>query len=254
MIKNKIFPPLFAFLIYFSAIEFLTTNEIIDPQLFPSLSQVLRTLGNEWKDFSVALTETFSHSFISLFFSFILGFIIALFFSSFRFLRNMIFPFAIFFQTVPIIAIAPLLVIYLGYGAPTIIASSIFVSIFPIIANTLIGLESTPKEWIDLFKIYKISPLKTLFLLKIPAAYTFIYSGLKISAGLAVIGVVAGEFVAGSGLGSLIDSARTQQRIDIVFGALLLLAAIGLVFISLISLLNMGVQKLRPLAINLKEK
>lgn len=254
MIKNKFFPPFFAFLIYFSVIEFLTQNEIIDPQLFPSLSQVLNTLAAEWKDFSTALYETFTHSFISLILSSTIGFVIALFFSSFRFLRNMIFPFAIFFQTVPIIAIAPLLVIYLGYGAPTIIASSIFVSIFPIIANTLIGLESTPKEWIDLFKVYKISSIKTLFLLKIPAAYTFIYSGLKISAGLAVIGVVAGEFVAGSGLGSLIDSARTQQRIDMVFGALLLLAAIGLVFICLISLLNIGIQKLRPLAINLKEK
>lgn len=253
MFKSKILPPLMAFVVYFSIIELLTYKEIIDPQLFPPLSQVLKTLISEWNDFSTAFHETFVHSFTSLILSFILGLSIAMVFSSFRFLRNMIFPFAIFFQTVPIIAIAPLLVIYLGYGAPTIIASSIFVSIFPIIANTLIGLESTPKEWLDLFKIYKISYIKTLFLLKLPAAYTFVYSGVKIAAGLAVIGVVAGEFVAGSGLGSLIDSARTQQRIDIVYGSLLLLAAIGLIFISLITLSHLLIQKIRPFSSNLKD-
>lgn len=251
--RSKIFPPLLAFIIYFLSIEFLSYKEILDPQLFPPLSQVLRTLFTEWNDFGMSFKETFTHSLVSLLLSFSFGLTIALIFSSFRFLRNMIFPFAIFFQTVPIIAIAPLLVIYLGYGAPTIIASSIFVSIFPIIANTLIGLESTPKEWLDLFKIYKISFFKTLFLLKLPAAYTFIYSGLKISAGLAVIGVVAGEFVAGSGLGSLIDSARTQQRIDIVYGSLLLLAIIGLVFIGIITVSHFLIQKIRPYSINLKE-
>lgn len=253
MLKNKIFPPLLAFIIYFASIEILAYKEILDPQLFPPLSQVLKTLFTEWKDFGIAFKETFLHSFVSLLLSFTLGILIALVFSSFRFLRNMIFPFAIFFQTVPIIAIAPLLVIYLGYGAPTIIASAIFVSIFPMIANTLIGLENTPKEWLDLFKIYKINFFKTLLMLKLPAAYTFIYSGVKISAGLAVIGVVAGEFVAGSGLGSLIDSARTQQRIDIVYAALLLLAAIGLIFICIITVSHLLIQKIRPYSISLKE-
>lgn len=250
---KKVLPPLIAFLAYFSIIEVFALKEIIDPQLFPPLSSVLKTLYSDWDSFFLSFKDTLSHSLISLTMSFIFGLSIALLFSTFQFLKNMIFPFAIFFQTVPIIAIAPLLVIYLGYGSPTIISSSVFVSIFPIIASSLIGLDSTPKEWLDLFKVYKISSFKTLFTLKLPAAYSFIYSGLKISAGLSVIGVVAGEFVAGSGLGSLIDSARTQQRIDIVYGSLLLLALIGLLFIILLSTINYLLQKIRPFSVYLKE-
>lgn len=250
---KKILPPLLAFVIYFLIIEGLAFFEYIDIQLFPPLTTLIKTLLTEWTQFKVAFYETLYHSFVSLILSFIFGLSISLLFTSFAFLKNMIFPFAIFFQTVPIIAIAPLLVIYLGYGSPTILSSAIFVSIFPIIANSLIGLDSTQKEWLDLFKIYKISPLKTLFLLKLPAAYPFIYSGLKISAGLSVIGVVAGEFVAGSGLGSLIDSARTQQRIDIVYTSLILLAAIGLLFVSTLKIINILIQKIRPLDLNLRD-
>lgn len=250
---KKILPPLLAFVIYFLIIEGLAYFEYIDTQLFPPLTTLIKTLLTEWTQFRIAFSETLYHSLVSLILSFIFGLSISLLFTSFTFLKNMIFPFAIFFQTVPIIAIAPLLVIYLGYGSPTILSSAIFVSIFPIIANSLIGLDSTQKEWLDLFKIYKISPLKTLFLLKLPAAYPFIYSGLKISAGLSVIGVVAGEFVAGSGLGSLIDSARTQQRIDIVYTSLILLAAIGLLFVSTLKIINILIQKIRPLDLNLRD-
>lgn len=250
---KKMFPPLLAFVFYFSLIEAFSYLEIIDAQLFPPLSHLCKTFIAEFSQFYSAFKETFFHSFLSLAFSFIIGLCMALLFSSFRFLKEMIFPYAIFFQTVPIIAIAPLFVIYLGYGTPTILASALFVSIFPIIANSIMGLNSTKQEWLDLFKIYKVSPLKTLFFLKLPAAYPYIYSGVKISAGLSVIGVIAGEFVAGSGLGSLIDSARTQQRIDIVYTCLLLLALIGLFFILLLKFLNMLIQKIRPFDLSLKD-
>ena len=152
----------------------------------------------------------------------------------------------IFFQTVPIIAIAPLLVIYFGYGPQTIIAAAVFVSIFPILASTLIGLDTIDKSLVELFKIYKISPTRTLFYLRIPGSYPFIYSGIKISSGLAVIGVVAGEFVAGGGLGSLIDTSRTQQRIDLVFACLLGLALIGLLQIMLLAMINSLIVRWRP--------
>ncbi|MCK6597912.1 MAG: ABC transporter permease subunit [Bdellovibrionaceae bacterium] len=253
MFFNRIFPPLLAFIVYFFGLEFLAFKGIIDTQLFPPLSLLIQTFFSEENTFQIALKETFIHSALSLVASFTLGLSLSLLFSLFSYLKRMIFPYAIFFQTVPIIAIAPLLVIYLGYGTPTILSSAIFVSIFPIIANSLIGLDSTKKELLDLFKVYDVSAAKTLFYLKLPAAYPYIYAGLKISSGLAVIGVVAGEFVAGSGLGNLIDTARTQQRIDMVYVCLILLAGIGLFFLLVLRFINFIIHLKRPFNLDYKE-
>lgn len=230
-------------------IEALQWFSLWDEQMIPPLSIILKTIFENQESYSTAFFETLILSFQSLFISFIIGFILALLFSLNAWLKNAIFPLAIFFQTVPIIAIAPLLVIYFGYGPQTIIISAVFVSVFPILANTLMGLDNVSKSLQEVFSVYKKSPLQTLFLLKIPSSYSFIYSGLKISSGLAVIGVVAGEFVAGGGLGSLIDTARTQQRIDIVFASLIGLAMIGLLQIMLLKLINSLLVAWRPFKI-----
>jgi NitT/TauT family transport system permease protein len=150
----------------------------------------------------------------------------------------MFYPYAIFFQTVPIIAIAPLLVIWLGYGIPTVVASSFIVSVFPVIANSVMGLLGTEPLWLDLFKLMDASRIQTLFRLRVPAALPQIFAGFRIAAGLAVIGAIVGEFIAGTGLGGLVDSARNQQRVDRVFAAVILAAVLGIVYFSLVSLLT----------------
>lgn len=227
-------------------IEILNSLGIWDPELIPPLSVLFKTFIENQAILLVAFRETLTLSIQSLVISFIAGSALAIVFSLNRWIKNAVFPLAIFFQTVPIIAIAPLLVIYLGYGPRTIMAAAVFVSVFPILANTLIGLDTLDKNLLELFQVYKVSPIRTLFYLKIPGSYYFIYSGLKISSGLAVIGVVAGEFVAGGGLGSLIDSARTQQRIDLVFACLLGLALIGLLQIMLLNGINSLIARWRP--------
>ncbi len=221
--------------------------------LFPAPSSVLKTLVENKSDFSEAFLETFLGSMTGFVFSVILGICFAVLFSLSQFLRKSILPFAVFFQTVPIIAIAPLLVIYFGFGMPTVIASAFIVSIFPIIANTLLGLESSSKAEIELFQLYGASPIQCLWKLKLPTAYPSIYAGLKVSVGLAIIGAIAGEFVAGGGLGALIDSARTQQRIDIVFGALGLLSLMGLLCLSSLRACHNFLQKMRPYGLNIRE-
>ena len=112
--------------------------------------------------------------------------------------------------------------------------------------------ENLDKNQVELFKIYKASLLQTLWRLRLPSAYLSIYTGLRVAAGLSVIGAVAGEFVAGGGLGAMIDSARTQQRIDIVFAALILLSVLGLLLIFSLQCCHWALQKWRPLALNLK--
>ncbi|MGZ3770542.1 MAG: ABC transporter permease [Bdellovibrio sp.] len=246
-------PALFSFIVLTVTFEFLVKKNIISASLFPAPSDVLRTLHELRSDYLQAFMETLRNVLAGLGLSLIIGGSTALIFSVSEFLKRAILPFAIFFQTVPIIAIAPLLVIYFGFGSPTIIAASFIVSVFPIIANTLIGLESASEAQKDLFKIYHASPVKILFKLKIPSAYSYIYSGIKIASGLSIIGAIAGEFVGGGGLGAMIDSARTQQRVDIVFGALLLLSVMGLFFLTVLGIVHRALLLKRPYASSSQE-
>jgi NitT/TauT family transport system permease protein len=236
-------------LIFWQILDFF---ELSNTTLFPAPLQIWRCLLELQSDYLRAFLETLSNSLFSFALSAVLGMTLAIVLSLRQFLRDSFLPVALFFQTVPIIAIAPLLVIYLGYGRQTIIAAATLVSLFPVLANTLLALTSTPQEELELFALYKASSWQVLWMLRIPRGYLGIYGGLRIAAGLAVIGVVAGEFVAGTGLGSLIDSARTQQRIDIVYLALLGLALIGLSFIGLLTLIHSIIQRWRPLAIDVK--
>src|SRR5215475_6192609 len=128
-------------------------------------------------------------------------------------LQRAFYPYAVFFQTVPIIAIAPLLVIWVGWDR-TVVASAFIVSIFPVIANTLTGLLSTDPALRDLFRVHGASPAETLFKLRFPAALPQILTGLRIGAGLAVIGAIVGEFITGAGIGGSIIVSRQQNRVD----------------------------------------
>jgi len=252
-LRRMNFPALISFFLVILLFEIGGRFSWIPEFLFPAPSTILTTLAENKLDFLKAFLETLQGSMTGLVLSIVFGTSLAILFSLSSFLRKSILPFAIFFQTVPIIAIAPLLVIYFGFGMPTVVAAAFFVSIFPIIANTLLGLESVSKEELELFQLYGASPVQTLLKLKLPTAYSSIYAGLKVSIGLAIIGAIAGEFVAGGGLGAMIDSARTQQRIDIVFAALGLLSLMGLSCLVFLRASHKLIQKIRPYGFNLKD-
>lgn len=246
-------PPVFAAAVLVAFFELGAAAGFMNPALFPPPHEVLRTMLEMPDDFRRAFLETATSTVAGYLASCLLGILAAFLLSLSDVLRRAVLPFAIFFQTVPIIAVAPLLVIYFGFGAGTVIASSLIVSIFPVLANTLIGLQSIDEGDLELFRLYRASRARTLFRLRLPRAYPAIYTGLKIAAGLSVIGTVAGEFVAGGGLGALIDSARTQQRIDVVFAALVLLSLLGLALIGALRALNILVNRRRPYGLNLRD-
>lgn len=218
----------------------------LNSSLFPPPSQVFAVFIENHVEFARALSETGTSVLLGFALSIFIGFFISLLMTLIPAVKHAALPFAIFFQTVPIIAVAPLLVIYFGFGQPTVVAATTLVSIFPIIANCVVALSATSLETLELFQLYGASRWQIFWRLRMPSAYLGIYSGLQVAAGLAVIGAVAGEFVAGGGLGAMIDSARTQQRIDIVFAALISLSGLGLVVISLIQVLNWIILKFRP--------
>lgn len=232
------FKPLIPLVVIIAIAEYLSKNGIVPPFLMPAPSQVLQCVQDDPGSFKKAFAETAFASMTGLFISMIVGLMSALILSYSKNIREMFYPYALFFQTVPIIAIAPILVIWLGYGMPTVIASSFIVSVFPVIANSVLGLLSTEPQLLSLFQMMDASPTQTLFKLRLPYALPQILGGFQIAGGLAVIGAIVGEFISGSGLGGLVDAARNQQRVDRVFASVLLAAVLGVVFFSFVSLLN----------------
>jgi len=156
-----------------------------------------------------------------------IGTLLALVFSLSEWLERALYPYALFFQTVPVVAVAPLLVIWFGFGRPTVVASSAIVAFFPVLAGGLAGLRSAEPSLMDLFRLYGASRGRVLVGLRIPSAVPQYLTGLRIAAGLAIVGALVGEFVGGGGLGSVVDVAKTQQRVDKVFGAVLLATLLG---------------------------
>lgn len=226
--------------------EVVVAQQWVASYLLPSPTQIYHTTLELWPQIYAATLSTASSISWGLGLSMVCGVAMALLFFAIPIVRRAVLPFCIFFQTVPIISVAPLLVIWFGFGQPTVRASAFIVSLFPILANTLTGLQETDPHLKELFKLYRPSPWQVIFKLQIPSAIPYILTGIKISAGLAVIGAIVGEFIAGGGLGSLIDAARTQQRVDLVFSGVLMSSVLALLLVFFIEVVSRVLLRGRP--------
>jgi NitT/TauT family transport system permease protein len=171
----------------------------------------------------------------------VLGVLVAVILGSSRTLERALYPYTVFLQTVPIVAIAPVLVIWFGAGFRAVTVSALIVSIFPVIANTLTGLRSVDPALRDMFRLYGASRAATLIKLELPAAVPSIVTGLRVAGGLSVIGTIVGEFVAGyaedgAGLGITVMEANRQFRTDLLFAAVLLASLLGLFIFGAVNL------------------
>lgn len=233
-----ILPPLLPLVFCIGFVDIAVRLAWVPSYLIPAPSEVFRSLIDDRTELGLAAWETLSSALIGLLLSFAAGTLFSVALSSSDLARRAFYPYAVFFQTVPIISIAPLLVIWFGFGRPTVIASAAIVSVFPIIASTLLGLKSTEPALLDLFQLYSATSRQTLWMLRIPFALPQVFSGLRIASGLAVVGAIVGEFIGGGGLGSVVDSARTQQRIDRVFAAVLISSLLGIVLVGAVNLVS----------------
>ena len=155
-------------------------------------------------------------------------------------LERGLYPYALFLQTVPIVAVAPLLVLWFGPGLRAVAVSAFIVSVFPVIANTLSGLRAVDPRLKDLFRLYGAKRLDTLFKLDLPFALPSMATGLRVASGLAVIGAIVGEFVAGfaeghAGLGITVLAAYRQLRTDLLFAAVMLASLLGLALFAAVN-------------------
>jgi NitT/TauT family transport system permease protein len=245
MLRERL--PAWLFLLGLIAVwELIVARGWVAAYLLPAPSDIWLTSVELWPELWSATLSTLTSILWGLGASFAIGVSLAISFFLIPVLRRAILPFCVFFQTVPIIAIAPLLVIWFGFGDTTVRASAFIVSLFPILANTLTGLDETDPLLRELFRLYRPSRWKTIIKLQIPSAIPYILAGLRISVGLATIGAIVGEFIAGGGIGNLIDSARTQQRVDLVFAGVLASSILALLLVLSIDLLSRLLMRRRP--------
>jgi len=159
--------------------------------------------------------------------------------SSSRLLSHALYPLLIIKQSVPVVALAPILIVILGSGEAPRIAITVLIALFPMVVSTSTGLKSTPVEFVELSRAMGASWSKQLFDIRLPNAVPYIFSGAKISMTLAVVGAVVGEFVAAErGLGYLIYTSTAYFHVSIAFGAMIVLSAIGLVLFQSIVLIE----------------
>jgi NitT/TauT family transport system permease protein len=210
--------------------------------LVPSPLRVVQTLMRDWGLLAGSLLVTLRIALLALLLALVLGIAVAFLFVQSRTIEASLFPYAILLQVTPVVAIAPLIIIWVEDPTLALVLCATIVALFPIISNTAQGLRSVDPELLDLFRLNRATRLQTLLRLRIPSALPYFFAGLKVSSGLALIGAVVAEFVAGtggtaSGLAYQILQAGLQLNIPRLFAALLLITLAGVLLFLAVSLL-----------------
>lgn len=239
---RRVTPPIVAFIAFLLGWEAIVRLWQIPPYVLPAPSLIGTTLVADRAILLPALWVTLSITLEGLLVATIGGVLIAVFFTQWRWLENAFLPFAVILQVTPIIAIAPLLLIYCSPGV-AILLCAFLVAFFPILANTAQGLASADRNLRDLFALYRASNWQTLWRLKIPAALPFFLGGLRIGGGLALIGAIAAELTAGTqggqaGLAVRIVEAGYRLNIPRMFAALALVALTGIFIYTALTALS----------------
>jgi NitT/TauT family transport system permease protein len=222
--------------------EMVVRIEDVPPYVVPAPGLILQTLVTDW----ALLLRSLAITLVTTFEGFLLaaagGVGLAVLFNQSRLVEYSLYPYAVILQVTPVVAVAPLLLIYLPQQA-AVLACAWIVAFFPVLANTTLGLNSVDRNLADLFSLYGASRGQLLWRLKLPSALPYILGGLRIAGGLSLIGAVVAEIaagVAGSGSGLAYRITESAYRLNIprMFAALLLLSAAGVVIFYLLSLVN----------------
>ncbi len=215
----------------------------IPPYILPGPLLVAQTLVQDWGTLSVSLLVTLKITAMALAVAASLGLLLAVLFAQSRIIELSLLPFAVILQVTPIVAIAPLIIIWADDVTLSLLICAWIVAFFPILSNTIVGLRSADHNLLDLFRLYRATRWQVLWRLLLPSALPYFLAGLRISGGLALIGAIVAEFVAGtggnaSGLAFRILEAGYQLQIPRMFAALALVSATGVAIFLLLTLLS----------------
>lgn len=208
--------------------------------LLPSPLAVAQAVGDNAMTLVVASLTTLKEATLGYLLAIVLGVLSAGVLSQSRLLERSFYPYAVLLQTVPVVAIAPLIVLWFGYGDTSVVIVSFIMSLFPIVNNTLLGLRSTSRNLIELFQLHSTGRAVAFVKLRLPSALPSIMAGLRISAGLSVVGAIVGEFIIGSGnaqggLGVQIIFAQGRMYTALLFAEVIAATLLGFLFFTIVS-------------------
>ncbi|KYC44077.1 ABC transporter ATP-binding protein [Scytonema hofmannii PCC 7110] len=215
----------------------------LPPYLLPGPILVFKTLISDWNELFPSLIITLQITLVAFFAAVISGLLISILFTQNKWIERSFFPYAVILQTTPIVAIAPLIIIWLRNNTfAALVVCAWIVAFFPILSSTTLGLNSTERNLTNVFRLYKASRWQTLLYLRLPSAMPYFLEGLRISGGLSLIGAVVAEFVAGtggakSGIAYQILISSYNLQVPRMFAALFMTTCTGIfIFVALTSI------------------
>lgn len=225
--------PLFVGVAVLAAWEMMVRWREIPEYLLPAPSVVALTIAERAGQLASAWLVTFGTMAVALAAAVVLGVAMAVVFTSSRIVELSLFPYAVVLQVTPLVAIAPLLLIWINEPTLVKLACAWIVAFFPVLANTAVGLRSADPGLVDLFRLYGATPWQRVRLLLAPAALPFFLAGLRVAVNLALVGAVVAEFVTGAaterpGLASLVFEGQYTQDMPLTFAALVLISTTGI--------------------------
>ncbi|GIP44957.1 ABC transporter permease [Paenibacillus sp. J45TS6] len=237
---EKFIPPAIAFVVVVALWEMVTRMLGYAPYLLPKPSDIVLAAAENWSNLMTSVLTTVYESVLGFLLSIVIGVAGAVLLASSKIIEKAVYPYAIVLQTIPVVAIAPIIVIWFGAGVNSIVIIAFLIGFFPMISNTLIGLNSTEGNMQNLFKLYNASRWQVMWRLRLPAALPYIIAGLKISCTLSVVGAIVGEYIAGigggqGGLGYAITVASSRLQTPYLFACGLSASVLGITFFLLVS-------------------
>lgn len=243
---KSILPPVALF-----AVVLLTWEGVVDvfeikKFILPSPSAVARAAWENSRQLGTGLAFTAAAAISGFLGSLVVGTLIAIAFSQSAMIRTSCYPYAIFLQTVPIMAVAPLIILWCGTGFHSVVLVAFVISLFPIITNVTAGLLAVDPDLVDLFRLHNASRWQILWKLRLPNCVPSLCVGAKTSSGLAVVGSIVGEFFAGYsetwyGLGYLIPIWKDALRQDRLFAAILVSTLLGLAIFTTVNVASAAI-------------
>ena len=235
--------PFLVLLLALVAWEALVRINKIPHYILPAPTLVLQTLWDNLGSLMTSWLFTMKITFGALLLAVVGGVLLATLFSLNKWVELSLFPFAIVLQVTPIVAIAPLILIFIDSTTVALLLCAWIVAFFPILSNTVVGLRSADHNLRDLLTLYQASPWQTLRYLLVPSAMPYFIAGLKIAGGLSLIGAVVAEFTAGAagketGLASRILEASFRTEIPKMFAALVLVSLTGILIYLVFNLVS----------------
>ena len=239
-LAQSVLPPAAIGLAALLAWEALVRLKAIPPYILPGPLLIGSTLVKDWHTHYPSLLVTRAVTGAALLVAMVAGTVIAILFAQWHWVERSFFPYAVVLQVTPIVAIAPLIIIWVKNIKLSLLICAWIVAFFPIVSNTTLGLNSTDHHLLELFDLYGASRRQVLWHLRLPGALPYFFGGLRISGGLALIGAVVAEFVAGtggaqSGLAYRILEAGYTLQIPRMFAALFLISAAGVLIFALLT-------------------